>query len=78
VFSWYQGAHDRLPGVRPASLYDAVQRLEDAGLVGAGESGREGRRPERVRYAITRAGRQALADWVADPQPHLAATGPRG
>ena len=59
-------AHDRLPGVRPASLYDTVQRLEDAGLVQPGESGRVGRRPERVRYVITQDGRRALADWVAD------------
>jgi DNA-binding PadR family transcriptional regulator len=59
-------AHDRLPGVRPASLYDVVQRLEDAGLVRPGEPGREGHRPERVRYVITDAGRQALADWVAE------------
>jgi DNA-binding PadR family transcriptional regulator len=59
-------AHDRLPGVRPASLYDVVQRLEDAGLVRPGEPGRAGHRPERVPYAITEAGREALAGWVAD------------
>jgi DNA-binding PadR family transcriptional regulator len=59
-------AHDRLPGVRPASLYDVVQRLEEAGLVRPGEPGREGHRPERVPYAITEAGREALIGWVAD------------
>lgn len=59
-------AHDRLPGIRPASLYDVVQRLEDAGLVRPGEPGREGHRPERVPYAITQAGRKALAGWVAE------------
>ncbi len=59
-------AHDRLPGVRPASLYDVVQRLEDAGLVRPGEPGREGHRPERVPYTITEAGRDALAGWVAE------------
>jgi DNA-binding PadR family transcriptional regulator len=59
-------AHDRLPGVRPASLYDAVQRLAGAGLVSGGEPSRAGNRPERVRYAITGAGREALAEWVAD------------
>ena len=58
-------AHDRLPGVRPASLYNTVQRLEDAGLVRSGEPSREGHRPERVRYTITQAGRQALDGWVA-------------
>jgi DNA-binding PadR family transcriptional regulator len=59
-------AHDQLPGVRPASLYDVVQRLADAGLVNADEPSREGNRPERVRYAITDAGREALTGWVAE------------
>jgi DNA-binding PadR family transcriptional regulator len=59
-------AHDRLPGVRLASLYDVVQRLDSAGLIRAGEPGRAGRRPERVPYLITAAGREALTDWVAE------------
>ena len=59
-------AHDRLPGVRPASLYDVVQRLADAGLVSPDEPSREGHRPERVEYSITEAGRTALAGWVTE------------
>jgi DNA-binding PadR family transcriptional regulator len=59
-------AHDRLPGVRPASLYDVVQRLSEAGLVNAGEPSREGNRPERIGYVITDAGREALTGWVAE------------
>ena len=59
-------AHDRLPGVRPASLYDAVQRLADAGLISPSDPGREGRRPERVGYSITEAGHAALAGWIAE------------
>jgi DNA-binding PadR family transcriptional regulator len=59
-------AHDRLPGVRAASLYDVVQRLAGAGLVGPDEPSREGHRPERVEYSITEAGRAALTDWVAE------------
>ncbi len=59
-------AHDRLPGIRPASLYDAVQRLTAAGLISADEPSREGRRPERVEYSITEAGRRALTSWVAE------------
>jgi DNA-binding PadR family transcriptional regulator len=59
-------AHDRLPGVRPASLYDVVQRLAEAGLVNAGEPSREGNRPERIGYVITDAGREALTGWVAE------------
>jgi DNA-binding PadR family transcriptional regulator len=61
-----QRAHDRLPGVRPASLYDVVARLEDAGLVRPGEPGREGHRPERVAFTITEGGREALAGWLAE------------
>lgn len=59
-------AHDRLPGVRIASLYDAVQRLADAGLVSPDEPSRPGRRPERVSYEITAAGRTALIAWVTE------------
>jgi DNA-binding PadR family transcriptional regulator len=59
-------AHDRLPGVRLASLYDVVQRLADAGLVAAGEPSREGNRPERVSYVLTDAGSEALTGWVAE------------
>jgi DNA-binding PadR family transcriptional regulator len=59
-------ALDQLPGVRPASLYDVVQRLADAGLVNAGEPSREGNRPERVSYVITDAGREALTSWVTE------------
>lgn len=59
-------AHDRLPGVRLASLYDAVQRMAEAGLISPDEPIREGRRPERVRYVITGAGREALTAWVTE------------
>lgn len=59
-------AHDRLPGVRLASLYDVVGRLAEAGLVCPGEPGREGHRPERVRYLLTEAGREALLGWVTE------------
>jgi DNA-binding PadR family transcriptional regulator len=59
-------AHDRLPGVRPASLYDAVGRLQQSGLIRPGDPGREGRRPERVQYAITEEGRETLAGWVTE------------
>jgi DNA-binding PadR family transcriptional regulator len=58
-------AHDRLPGVRVASLYDAVERLAAAELVSPEGASRAGRRPERVTYTITAAGREALAGWVA-------------
>jgi DNA-binding PadR family transcriptional regulator len=59
-------AHDRLPGVRPASLYDVVERLAAAGLISPKRPVREGRRPERVSYEITNAGREALAMWITN------------
>jgi len=63
--------HDQLPGVRFASVYDAIGRMASAGLVSAGDPSREGRRPERVRYAITPDGRESLSAWgaqaLADP-----------
>jgi DNA-binding PadR family transcriptional regulator len=59
-------AHDRLPGVRVASLYDTVERLAAAGLIQAGQPAREGRRPERVPYVLTGAGHEALTGWLAE------------
>lgn len=58
--------HDRIVKARPASLYDAVSRLGDAGLVEVQESTRDGRRPERTIYRITGAGLEALRTWVRD------------
>lgn len=58
--------------LKRGSLYHAIKRLADAGLIEALETTREGRRPERTTYAITAAGRQALPGWlrnlVAQPQ----------
>lgn len=55
---------DRLVKVRPGSLYHVVERLEDRGLVEATGTERAGNRPERTTYAITKAGQNALAEWV--------------
>jgi DNA-binding PadR family transcriptional regulator len=58
--------------LKRGSLYHAIKRLADAGLIEAQETSREGRRPERTTYAITTAGREALPGWlknlVAQPQ----------
>lgn len=51
---------DRLVKVRPGTLYHAVGRLEENGLVEATGTEREGNRPERTTYRITSAGHQAL------------------
>jgi DNA-binding PadR family transcriptional regulator len=58
--------HDRIVKARPASLYDAVTRLTDAGLIEVQESTRDGRRPERTVYRITNPGREELRAWVRD------------
>lgn len=56
---------DRLVKVRPGTLYHAVNRLAELGLLEAAGIGREGNRPERTTYAITEAGREAVAAHVA-------------
>jgi len=62
---------DRLVKVRPGTLYHAVGRLEEHGLVEAAGTDREGNRPERTTYRITSAGREALTgrlqDMLAEP-----------
>jgi DNA-binding PadR family transcriptional regulator len=50
--------------LKRGSLYHAIKRLADAGLIEATETTREGRRPERTTYAITLAGRQVLPEWL--------------
>jgi DNA-binding PadR family transcriptional regulator len=58
--------HDRKVKARPASLYDAVERLDAAGMIEVQESARAGRRPERTVYRLTAAGGAALQEWVRD------------
>ncbi|HEY4248245.1 MAG TPA: helix-turn-helix transcriptional regulator [Lacunisphaera sp.] len=50
--------------LKRGSLYHAIKRLADAGLIEATETSREGRRPERTTYAITLAGRAVLPQWL--------------
>jgi DNA-binding PadR family transcriptional regulator len=53
---------DRLVKVRPGTLYHAVARLEEAGLVESAGIDRAGNRPERTTYRITGTGREALTE----------------
>jgi DNA-binding PadR family transcriptional regulator len=59
------------------SLYTVVQNLEKHGFVEAAGTARSGRRPERTVYAITKAGRAELDDWLRDlvgaPAPEFTA-----
>jgi DNA-binding PadR family transcriptional regulator len=63
-----------------SSLYMVVQQLAKAGFIVAGETGRQGQRPERTVYALTDAGRDELHEWlrelVEEPEheyPHFVA-----
>src|SRR6195952_2054301 len=57
------------------SLYAVVESLRKKGLVQAGETRREGNRPERTIYTLTPEGEHAMRDWLAemlgDPSPQF-------
>lgn len=59
--------------IKWGSLYTVVQNLNRHGFIQATSSDRQGRRPERTIYTITRAGHAELEDWlhelVAVPEP---------
>jgi DNA-binding PadR family transcriptional regulator len=61
--------------IKWGSLYTVVQNMEKHGFIEAGESVRQGGRPERTVYQITDAGRAELQDWVrelvANPEREL-------
>jgi DNA-binding PadR family transcriptional regulator len=48
------------------SLYAVVESLAKKELVRAGETRREGNRPERTTYELTEAGEQAMHDWLGE------------
>jgi DNA-binding PadR family transcriptional regulator len=48
------------------SLYAVVESLAKKGLVHAGETSREGNRPERTTYELTESGEQAMHDWLGE------------
>lgn len=49
---------DEILALKRGSLYHAIGRLVNAGLITAKSTSRNGRRPERTTYAITMAGRK--------------------
>ncbi len=57
---------DELEGHTARSLYRAVDRLTDEGLIEVAELVREGRRPERTVYRITEEGRSHLRYQLTD------------
>ncbi|GAB2638908.1 PadR family transcriptional regulator [Gordonia jinhuaensis] len=56
---------DRFANVRPGSLYHAVDRLTEMGLIRVADVERQGNRPERTLYETTDAGVAAMTDRVA-------------
>ena len=48
------------------SLYTVVQNLEKHGFIAAGDTVRDGKRPERTIYHLTAAGRAELEDWLRE------------
>ncbi|SER51185.1 DNA-binding transcriptional regulator, PadR family [Propionibacterium cyclohexanicum] len=55
---------DRLVPITNGTVYHTVARLEAAGLVTEVGVDREGKRPERTTYTLTRQGHDAAMDWV--------------
>lgn len=51
---------DEILALKRGSLYHAIRRLQNAGLITAESTERDGRRPERTVYAITPAGQNTL------------------
>lgn len=52
--------------LKAGSLYSTVDRLVAAGFIEAGETSREGRRPERTVYCLTDSGREELHSWMRE------------
>jgi DNA-binding PadR family transcriptional regulator len=50
--------------LKKGSLYHAIDRLVRQELIEPVRTAREGRRPERTTYRLTRAGEQALVRWL--------------
>ncbi len=55
---------DQVVRVQRGSLYPAVERLANAGLIEPLETARDGRRPERTVYQLTEEGRETAETWL--------------
>ena len=52
--------------IKRGSVYHAVERLQEAGLIEEQETSRDGRRPERTVYRLTEAGQDEVRSWMTD------------
>ncbi|RSN36964.1 PadR family transcriptional regulator [Amycolatopsis sp. WAC 04169] len=68
---------DRDMGIKWGSFYTVVGNLRKHGLIEAAESGRDGARPERTVYRITKAGRDEMLDWLRELLAELAPEEPK-
>ena len=55
--------------LKRGSLYNNIERLKLAGLIEPVETTREGRRPERTIYRLTREGQRELITWLRASWP---------
>jgi DNA-binding PadR family transcriptional regulator len=53
---------DEILALKRGSLYHAIRRLAQSGLIEVEKTGREGKRPERTTYRITAGGTHAFID----------------
>ena len=72
-----KGAFERTAGpqwgeLNIGHLYQVLDRLKRDGLVTVVRAERQPRRPDRLIYAITDAGREELERWLATPSPPAA------
>ncbi|HXN03952.1 MAG TPA: helix-turn-helix transcriptional regulator [Candidatus Acidoferrum sp.] len=58
--------HDLVIRLKGGSIYDTVERLEEGGFITSQAPSREGRRPERTVYAITKTGREEITGWLRE------------
>jgi DNA-binding PadR family transcriptional regulator len=67
---------DEFLRLKKGSLYHAIGRLEEAGLIEEKETTREGARPEKTSYAITSEGEATFGGWlkklISTPEPETA------
>ncbi|MGI8417629.1 MAG: PadR family transcriptional regulator [Nakamurella sp.] len=61
---------DVIVKLRPGSLYHAIAKLAESGFVRATGTERDGNRPERTTYEITRDGRHLLESMVGSHLAH--------
>jgi DNA-binding PadR family transcriptional regulator len=52
--------------LRYGSLYTVIEMLIERGWIGAAETSRDGKRPERTVYTLTAAGYDELRDWMRE------------